>query len=93
MCLTPAVEQATTTSLALGITVLFVTKGEGTAFGYRKPDAVLTPAVTFSALKEGSHTAQESSSVMSRSYWELLILWRGKRGQKGAGRMPPGKRS
>lgn len=91
MSLTPAVEQATTTSLALGITVL--TKGEGTVFGYLKPDAVLTPAVTFSALKEGSHTAQESSSLMGRSYWDLLILWRGKRGRKGARRMPPGKRS
>lgn len=58
--LSPAVEPATVTSLAL---VLFVAKGEGAAFGDLKPDAVLTPAVTFSAVKEGSHIAQETWSM------------------------------
>lgn len=65
--LSPAVEQATPTSLALSITVLFVTKGEGAAFGDLKPDAVLTPAVTFSAVKEESHVARGSSSLMGWS--------------------------
>lgn len=60
MYLSPAVKQATMTTLALDITVLFVTEGEGAVFGDLKPDAILTPAMTFSAVKEGSHIAREA---------------------------------
>lgn len=67
MSLSSAVEQATTTSLALDITVLFVTKGEGATFGDLKRDAVLTSAITFSAEKERSRIAQGGSSLMGRS--------------------------
>ena len=57
MSLSPAVEQATVTSLALGIPVFLVTKGEGAAFAHLKHDAVLTAAAAFSAVKQAPHAA------------------------------------
>lgn len=53
MSLSPAVEQATTTSLASDIPGSALCHKGGRTFGDLKPDVFVTPAMTFSAAKEG----------------------------------------